>query len=106
MSQIHEIVTGRMKDGKIEYLKLAGTAEYSEDGYFSLKMWALPYQIYYLSRNKDELKYTLFAKKKEDGGFQNPIGFGYVNQDLKDYLQVQFTFPRQRVFLSLFPKNN
>ena len=75
--------------------------------FYVIKMWTFPREVFYLSPNKDNSgSYTLFAKKVGDEfnpTFRRPVGFGFVSEDLKQYLEIQFTFPRQRVFMSLFP---
>lgn len=75
--------------------------------FYVIKMWTFPREVFYLSPNKDNSgAYTLFAKKIGDEfnpTFRRPVGFGFVSDDLKQYLEIQFTFPRQRVFMSLFP---
>ena len=75
--------------------------------YHLIKMWALPRECYFLCPNQsDDGTFTVFAKKVEtDKGlnFRRPVGFGFISRDLKKHLEVQFTFPRQRVFMSLFP---
>lgn len=75
--------------------------------FYVVKMWAFPREVFYLSpNNSDEGKFTLFAKMKGDQTnptFRRPVGFGFISKDLKRHLEIQFTFPRQRVFMSLFP---
>lgn len=64
-------------------------------------------KIIYLCRNKNNInKYTAFATKVGDDSkpiFQEPVGYGEISNSLKTHMEVQFTFPRQRIFLSLFP---
>ena len=75
--------------------------------YYIVKMWSFPKEIFYLAANRNEDgNYTLFAKKVGDDSnptFRRPVGFGFISRDLKKHLEIQFTFPRQRVFMSLFP---
>lgn len=77
--------------------------------YYVIKMWAFPREVFYLAPNKNEDGcFTLFGKKLGDEvepTFRRPVGFGFVSRDLKQHLEIQFTFPRQRVFMSLFPDN-
>lgn len=75
--------------------------------FYMIKMWAFPKEVFYLSPNRNEDgNFTLFAKKigdESDPTFRRPVGFGFISRDLKKHLEIQFTFPRQRVFMSLFP---
>jgi len=75
--------------------------------YYLLKMWSNPFMTYYLCPNlSEDGNFTLFAKKvgeEHEPKFRRPVGFGFVSRDLKKHLEIQFTFPRQRVFMSLFP---
>lgn len=104
------IYTGYKNGDKIENEQQAGEA-YDVDEvkkpYYMVKMWAFPRDVFYLCKNRDDdAKFTLFAKKtgdETDPKFRRPVGFGYISRDLKKHLEIQFTFPRQRVFMSLFP---
>lgn len=104
------IYTGYREGTQIKHEQQAGEA-YSVEGtkkpFYILKMWAFPRDVFYLCPNKNtDDAYTLFAKKigdKNDPTFRRPVGFGFISKDLKKHLEIQFTFPRQRVFMSLFP---
>lgn len=104
------IYTGFREGSFIKNQLHAGEAYEIENvkrGFYILKMWAFPREVFYLSPNKDNSgSYTLFAKKvgdEFDPTFRRPVGFGFISEDLKQHLEIQFTFPRQRVFMSLFP---
>ncbi|MFZ4402494.1 MAG: hypothetical protein ACOYOK_00190 [Pseudobdellovibrionaceae bacterium] len=104
------IYTGYRKGSVICHELQAGEA-YGVEGpaklYYIVKMWAFPREVFYLTSNRSEDgNFTLFAKKlgnDSDPIFRRPVGFGFVSRDLKKHLEIQFTFPRQRVFMSLFP---
>jgi hypothetical protein len=103
------IYTGYREAGAIVNAQQAGEAyeiETSERSYYLIKMWALPRETYYLAPNQDGFKFTLFAKyvgEESAPRFRRPVGFGLVSSELTKHLEIQFTFPRQRVFMSLFP---
>lgn len=104
------IYTGYKENNKIRNELQAGEAYEVENGskpYYVVKMWSFPKEVFYLSSNlKQDGTYTLFAKKMGDElnpVFRRPVGFGFVSEDLTRHLEIQFTFPRQRVFMSLFP---
>jgi hypothetical protein len=104
------IYTGFREGRTIKHELQAGEA-YEVDEvarpFYLVKMWAFPREVFYLAPNKSEDgNFTLFAKKIGDDKeptFRRPVGFGFVSRDLKQHLEIQFTFPRQRVFMSLFP---
>jgi hypothetical protein len=104
------IYTGYREGSVLKHELQAGEA-YEVDSvkrpFYIIKMWAFPREVFYLCTNKDdEGNFTLFAKKigdETDPTFRRPVGFGFVSRDLKKHLEIQFTFPRQRVFMSLFP---
>lgn len=106
----YHIYTGYREGAAIKNELQAGEA-YEVDEvnrpFYILKMWAFPREVFYLSPNRnDDGNFTLFAKKvgdDRDPTFRRPVGFGFVSRDLKKHLEIQFTFPRQRVFMSLFP---
>ncbi len=108
-SRFH-IYTGYRQGSSISHELQAGEG-YEVDGvrrsYYIIKMWTFPREVFYLSPNRNEDgNFTLFAKKVGDNidpTFRRPIGFGFISKDLKKHLEIQFTFPRQRVFMSLFP---
>ena len=108
-SRFH-IYTG-YREGSVIRNELQAGEAYEVDGtakpYYMVKMWAFPKEVFYLATNRSEDgNFTLFAKKlgeDSDPTFRRPVGFGFVSRDLKKHLEIQFTFPRQRVFMSLFP---
>jgi hypothetical protein len=104
------IYTGYREGSVIKNELQAGEAyevENTAKPYFIVKMWAFPKEIFYLAPNRNEDgNFTLFAKKIGDESnpiFRRPVGFSFISPDLKKHLEIQFTFPRQRVFMSLFP---
>jgi len=108
-SRFH-IYTGYREGSTINNELQAGEAYEVEEvkrPYYMIKMWAFPREVFYLSANKDDDgSFTLFAKKvgdEKDPTFRRPVGFGFISRELKKHLEIQFTFPRQRVFMSLFP---
>lgn len=106
------IYTGYRDGDQIRNELQAGEA-YEIEGinrsFYMVKMWAFPREVFYLCRNRGDDGFTLFAKKIEKSGddrdptFRRPVGFGFISRDLRKHLEIQFTFPRQRVFMSLFP---
>ena len=108
----YPIFTGVRSDRKLLHPKMCGEAYEVPDElkpHYVVKIWALSRETYYLSKNRDNENYTLFSKKveSEDGfyRFQNPIGYGVILKDLTTHLEVLFTFPRQLVYMSLFPNH-
>lgn len=103
------IYTG-YREGSVIRNELQAGEAYEVEGakpYYVVKMWAFPREVFYLASNRSEDgNFTLFAKKLGDDSdptFRRPVGFGFISRDLKKHLEIQFTFPRQRVFMSLFP---
>ena len=104
------IYTG-YREGSIIRNELQAGEAYDVEGtskpYYLVKMWAFPREVFYLASNRnDGGNFTLFAKQTGDTSdpiFRRPVGFGFISPDLKKHLEIQFTFPRQRVFMSLFP---
>lgn len=106
----YHIYTGYREGSTIRNELQAGEAyevEGLQKAFYIVKMWAFPKEQFYLTANRNEDgKFTLFAKKVGDELnpiFRRPVGFGFISKDLKKHLEIQFTFPRQRVFMSLFP---
>ncbi len=104
------IYTGYREGSAIRNELQAGEAyEIQTDitSYYIVKMWTFPKEVFYLAANRcGDGNFTLFAKKigeQKSPTFRRPVGFGFISKDLKKHLEIQFTFPRQRVFMSLFP---
>lgn len=104
------VYTGFKNGSTVENELQAGEAyevDCQSKPHYLVKMWSFPQNEFYLCRNKsDDDKFTLFAKKLETDAelhFRRPVGFGTISRQLKKHLEIQFTFPRQRVFMSLFP---
>lgn len=104
------LYTGYREDSALKHVFQAGEAYEVENDlkpHYIVKMWSFPQDVFYLSRSKEnDEKFTLFAKRTgpdSEPCFRRPVGFGYISRDLKQYLEIQFTFPRQRIFMSLFP---
>lgn len=105
---VYDLVTGKKSEGQVLFSLPAGRAiSFPGTNYYVLKLWALYNHTYYLVKNRDDqMRYTVFAKKVEDDAgirFQNPIGAGWVSSDLTTHLEIKFRFPRQSIFMSLFP---
>ena len=104
----YDLVTGKRTDGAILYSLPAGRAiAFPGTSYYVLKLWMLYNHTYYLVKNRDDqMRYTVYAKKLEDDTgvrFQNPVGAGWISGDLTSHLEIKFRFPRQSVYMSLFP---
>lgn len=103
----HDIYVGSVVSGQLEQSFDIGYAfKYDDLDYYILKLWPLPGATYYLAKNRDGDRYTVFAKILTDGSsvkFQNPVGYGLLSSDLKDYIEICLRFPKQRVYMSLYP---
>jgi hypothetical protein len=103
------LFTGYREGSVIVHSQQAGEAyeiETDQRSYYLVKMWAFPREAYFLVPNLEGGRFTLFAKMTGDEitpRFRRPVGYGIVSDELKKHLEIQFTFPRQRVFMSLFP---
>ena len=105
---VYDLLTGKKGDGIVLYALPAGRAiSFPGTRYYVLKLWALYNHTYFLVKNhNDDMRYTIFAKKVEDERgvrFQNPIGNGWISEDLITHLEIKFRFPRQSIYMSLFP---
>lgn len=104
----HEVLTGRMIDGRIEKPFWAGDAfYYPERGYFEMCI-SLFDDPWYISANKDSDTYTVFREKVEEDGevrFRRPIGKAFIADKFKSYLKICIPLwnPRYQPYLSLYP---
>ncbi len=106
--QKHEVVTGRMLNGRIENPFWAGDAYYHVDGGFFELSISLFNEPWFVSRNQNGETYTIFKEKVGEGSevkFRRPIGKAYCADKLKTYLAISVPLwnPRYQPFLSLFP---
>ena len=103
----HDVFVGQVGTEKLEQVFNIGYAfKYDGCDYYILKLWPMPGASYYLAKNRDGDRYTVFAKMVTDFNgvkFQNPIGYGLLPPDLKDYVEICLRLPKQRVFMSLYP---
>ena len=107
----HKVVVGAVKGGEIKKEKQIGMAKFIDSvdkKRFELRLWSLDQKKFYVVKNLKNDNYTIFAKQKEEASldcpeFCNPVGYGYINKEFKDYLQLQMNFPWQKIFLSLHP---
>lgn len=105
---IYDLFTGRKNQGAVMYSEPAGRAiSFPGTHYYVLKLWALYNNTYFLiKKQNDDMAYTVFAKKIEDDHgvrFQNPVGHGWISEDMVSHLEIRFNFPRQSLFMSLYP---
>jgi hypothetical protein len=103
----YEIYRGREINGQLTGLRLCGYAfQNNGDSYYRVKLFFLPDNTYYMSKNLGE-GYTIFAKMiaHEDGktGFQNPVGFAKLMEQVRTHLYVRFPDLGSHMFMSLFP---
>ncbi len=106
---VHEIVTGTINDGQLQFVRSVGQAKlYEGNSYYVLKLTMYPAPSYFLVKNKGSLdKYTIYSKVRKAGDekqFRKEVGYGRLRADLKDYLELQFHLLNRSVFMSLFPK--
>jgi len=102
------IYTGLKKGKQLAHEQQAGEAYEvaNTKPHYIIKMWAFPESTFFLCLNRDGQRFTLFGKRKEESEnlvFRRPLGWGHASPDLKNHLEIQFTFPFQRVYMSLFP---
>lgn len=107
--QYFKVYTGKRVQDKLLHELQCGYALKSENQnkpYYEVRLWMLDRTLY-VCRNKNDLnRYTVFAKMIGDCDnptFQEPVGYAEVSSTLKTHMEIQLTFPRQRIFLSLFP---
>ena len=106
-----DIVSGMKTSERLHRPLVIGRAtRYVGDAHYTLKIWSLYSQTFYLVRNHgDEIRYTIYAKVvQEDANvrFLNPIGTGFMPRELKSHLEIKFRFPRQSLYMNLFPLAN
>jgi len=114
-----DLEVGTPQNGELEMSAPVGCGVRREGANFTeLRLWSLPRFTFYLKRNKSKhgehfienlMTYTLFARKcMRDGvvSFENPVGSGQIKESLPGYIEILFRFPRDRVFLSLYPSSS
>lgn len=102
----HEIVIGKRGQSDLERPLLTGHAFLNEgESFYSVKLFMFPGQTYYVVKNRDTSKYTIFAKQVvDDRGvrFQNPVGLGQLLNDIM-YMEIYFPVLRTQMYMSLYP---
>ena len=102
-----EIFRGREVNGQLVGLRICGYAfQNEEDKYYRVKLFFLPENTYYMSKNQGS-GYTIFSKitTGEDGKivFQNPVGFAKLMDQVRTHLYVRIPDLASHMFMSLFP---
>ena len=102
----HEIVIGRQNQGQIEKPLLTGHAFLNAgDDFYTVKLFMFPWQSYYLVRNRDTSRYTVYSKSVRDERgvrFQNPVGLAQLLENAM-YLEIYIPVLRAQMYMSLFP---
>ncbi len=106
----HKVFVGSILKGTVQNEKQIGSARFidsKDKKRFELDLWAFDKQQFYVVKNFNNKKYTIFAQKRNTisgvPDFSKPIGYGYTDNKLKEYLQLQINFPWQKIYLSLYP---
>lgn len=104
----HSVYVGNQVGQSLENEFDIGYAlKYENLPYYILKVWSFPNVTYFVNPNRDSCeKLTIFTKKIEDENgvrFQNPVGYGVCRTDLKEYLEVNLRFPKQKLYMSVYP---
>lgn len=113
MMDAFEVSMGKFVGGKFSKGRQVGTAFYNQTSnkhYYRIELWQYKGESFYLTRNKDNGRYTLFAEIDDPGRrhmpiFQKPIGYAYASGDLPGFLQIQLNFPWEKCFINLKPIN-
>ncbi len=105
-----EIFRGREVHGQLVGLRLSGYAyQNGDEPYYRVKLLFLPDNVYYMSKNQGD-GFTIFSKAvaKEDGklGFQNPVGFARLIDNVKTHLYVRFPDLGSHMYMCLFPSSS
>ena len=103
----HDIFVGQVGSDQLEQVFNIGYAfKYDDLNYYIIKLWPLPGTTYYLAKNRDGDRFTVFSKMLngvEGVKFQNPVGYAVLRPELKDYIEICLRFPKQRIYMSLYP---
>ena len=104
----HEVYSNLPRENQKGYA--CGSAQSGlDEGLVKLKLWMFP-QEFYLARvrTSEDLRYTIYGTKvfDENGNpkFIDPVGWAVICEYNKEYLELRFKFPRQCLFMCLFPK--
>ena len=105
-----ELFTGRRREDHIVHKRIVGHA-YMPVGsdIYEMKLMMLPRHTYFMRQSRDSIyRYTVFAKRFLENGetkLTNPVGFGQLSVDLKNYIEIYFPLFGRLVYLDLVPKN-
>ncbi|MGK5085328.1 hypothetical protein WDW37_18740 [Bdellovibrionota bacterium FG-1] len=109
----YDLLLGKMINGELVNPLRAGYAlSHEGESHYVLKLSMFPHQRYYLVKNRDSpSQYTVFSRRvvdptaREGARFQNPVGSGRLNAELKSYLEIRFPLLFGSIFMNLFPSN-
>lgn len=105
-----EIVTGNRRNGQLFRRRIAGHA-YLPVGseIYEIKLMMFPRHTYYMRQSRDSIyRYTVYAKRfleNDRTKLLNPIGYGRLCVDLKNFVEIYFPLLGRLVFVDLVPRN-
>lgn len=107
--EIFKVSTGRREGPRLLHEKQCGTATYHDHpnkSFYEVNLWMMNRPLYICKNKKDPEKYTVFTHFNGDyvaPAFKQPVGRAEVSDRLKTHMEISLTFPRQWLFMSLFP---
>ncbi len=107
---IYEVFLGEMTDEGLKNSIIAGHAVLDDSSeYYLLRLLMFPGCQYFLSKDKgSQDHYVVFTKliqTPQGTRLQNPVGYGSLFDDFKNFLEIRFSLLDKSVFMCLFPKN-
>lgn len=105
----YELISAKVIGTEFQHVRTIGHSLLHEGtDFYIVKLWMFPNDTYYLCKNySNEAAYTLFAKMVENADgthkFLNPVGYGRLRHEFKDYMEMTFRMPFMRMYMSLFP---
>lgn len=105
-----EIMTGNRRNGMLVRRRIAGHA-YLPVGsdIYEIKLMMFPRHTYYMRQSRDSIyRYTVFATRyleNDQTKLLNPVGYGRLCVDLKNFVEIYFPLLGRLVFVDLIPRN-
>ena len=106
---VYEVHIGTPEGGQLKNKVIAGHVTQREgENYYLLRLMMVPNVYYFLAKNMNSnTKYTLYTKCIRNGDqvrFQNPVGFGDLQENLVTHLEIKLSLFDRSIFMSLYPK--
>jgi hypothetical protein len=111
LKTVFEVIEGqKAKDRILKPVPVGSATLYEGNNYYVVRISSKPFKNFFVVKNQDGTNtYSIYARRWRTADqifFRDPVGAGHLSGELKEFLELKFTFLNQSLFMSLYPKPN